>query len=167
MKQARADRYRREHAANMARLQQAAGRPLAPRRTRIRLAVGYLAAIAVLVAVGITLGGPWSIVAWLAMLGVIVALWFGLRRATSLVTEAPDEVLDELQIRLRNAYYRDAYSSLSLAALTTVFVLPIVSRHPDVSDSIGNVLLLVVVALSSGLPMIVAAFRMPDVDAGD
>lgn len=167
MKQARADRYRREHAVNMARLGQAAGRPLAPRGTRIRLAVGYLATIAVMVAVGITIDGPWGLLPFLGSLAIVVALWFALRRATSLVTEAPDEVLDELQIRLRNAYYRDAYPMLSVAAMTTVFLLPIVSRHPDASASVGNVLLLALAALASGLPMIVTAFRMPDVDAGE
>ncbi len=168
MKQARADRYRREHAEYMARMRKATARPHAPRRTRIRLAVGLLVAIVGVGAVQLLVDGLWGLAALLGAMAATVALWLTLRRATSLVTEAPDDVLDELHIRLRNVYFRDAYRILVILVAVVLFALLLLSSTvPVLAEDIGGVLVFPVLVTASALPTIVAAFRMPDVDAGD
>jgi hypothetical protein len=164
MKQSRADRYRRDHAIAMARLREITNRPPGPRRVRIRLAAAYLGTVAALAAVSFLPGGLWASLAQLAVLVVLVTLWVALRRATRLVTEAPDEVLDELLVRLRDGYFRESYQALGAAATLIGVLLLTVGDAYGITAEAGAAAGWALVALALGLPLVVAAFRLPDVD---
>jgi hypothetical protein len=158
----RAERRRRTHTASMQRLRELTARPLPPRRTRIRLGVGYLAAAAALAAlqmpdsIGASLGQ-------LAALLALAALWIALRRATRLVTEAPDDALDELLVRLRNECFREAYTLLGAAAMLVAVVLILVAPGGGLPPAAGAAVGYALAALALGLPLVVAATRLPDV----
>lgn len=130
MKQARADRHRREHAEYLARMRRATARPLASRRVGVRLAVGFLTALVGIVVTQLVVDGPWRSAAVLGGIAGAATLWVMSRRATSLVTETPDEVLDELHIRLRNVYYRDAYRVFGALVAVMLVALLFTSTAP-------------------------------------
>lgn len=164
MKQARADRYRREHAEQMARLRAIAGKPLPPRRTRIALAGAYLAVVAVMITLALVAEAvDWAGIALPVAVLPLVALWFALHRATRLLPSGPDEVLDELQVRLRDSYHRQAYVVLGVVGAVVAGVLVIgSSTEAGISAEVGTALGWGLFGMLYGLPLLVAAVRLPD-----
>lgn len=157
-------RRRRQHAESLDQLRTLTGRPLPPRRTRVRLAAAYLATAAVLAGLALVPGQSILVsLATLAALLALAALWVALRRATRLVTEAPDEALDELLIRLRDRCFREAYQAYGAVGVLTGVALTII---PDVATLTSGVLEAVgraLLVLGLGIPLVVAAIRLPDV----
>jgi hypothetical protein len=163
MKQSRAERRRRDHAAAMVRLRAFTDRPLGPRRQRVRLASAYLGGVVVLAGVSF-LPDLWAALARLVTLVVLVVLWVALRRATRLVTEAPDEALDELLVRMRDGFFRQAYQALGAAATLVGALLTFGGAGYGVSGAAATAAGWGLLSLALGLPLVVAAFRLPDVD---
>ncbi|HXV92360.1 MAG TPA: hypothetical protein VD813_03605 [Pseudonocardia sp.] len=162
MNSSRAERRRRQHAESMARLRELTARPLPPRRARIRLATAYLTAAGVMAALQ-TWDQIWSSIAQLAVIAALAGLWVALRRATRLVTEAPDDALDELLVRLRNECFREAYGVLGTAAMLLAVVLIITASGDGLPPATGAAIGYALAALALGLPLVVAAVRLPDV----
>lgn len=164
MKQSRAERYRRDHAIAMARLRELTDRPLGPRRHRVGLATAYLCGVVVLAGVSFLPDRSWASSAQLVMIIVLTVLWVALRRATRLVTEAPDEVLDELLVRLRDGFFRQAYQALGAAATLIGALFLTVGDAYGISAAVATATGWFLAALASGLPLVVAAFRLPELD---
>ncbi len=99
----------------------------------------------------------------LLVLGLV--LYFQLRKAVRLVSEAPDELLDERQIALRNAAHTVAYRTLvtlSVAYGAMVFVItPHAVFHPHVGDVFWTGLAWSYLLLASSLPAMVLAWQLP------
>ena len=167
MKQARADRHRRDHAIAMARLRELTERPLGPRRRRVQLAVAYVVAVVTMAAVMAFVPRPLpALLVQVVLLAAVMTLWFALRRSTRLVTEAPDEVLDELLVRLRDGFFRDAYRILGTATTLIGAALLVVGTSYGVSVAAAGATGWTLIALAPGLPLVVAAFQLPDTDDG-
>jgi hypothetical protein len=160
----RQDRRARSAAARergLQRIRATARRPLAPRRTRVRLAVGYLLAVALTAAAQVFPTGVWSILGALSLFAAI-ALWILLRRATSLVVDATDDMLDDMLIRLREHAFLEAYrflAAITITAAAALFVLT--TRLPGPALSAMGLILL---GTAVGLPVLVAAITLPDTD---
>lgn len=99
----------------------------------------------------------------LLVLGLV--LYFQLRKAVRLVSEAPDELLDERQIALRNAAHTVAYRTLvtlSVAYGVMVFLItPHGVFHPHVGDAFWTGLAWSYLLLASSLPAMVLAWQLP------
>jgi hypothetical protein len=61
--------------------------------------------------------------------GLVILAWWLLRLSTRLVADAPDEALDEFQVRQRDRTYLDAYRALGavVTGLAVVFMLVVIS----------------------------------------
>lgn len=163
-RETRTQRHQREHAESRAKLRSLAGRPLPPRRTRIALATAYLMATAAAVTLPSMMGEPWASLTQIALLVALAGLWLALRRATHLVTEAPDDVLDELLVRLRDGYFREAYQLLGVAAMLAAVVLQIGSDLGGLPSQLATAVGWALFSLVLGLPLAVAAYRLPNID---
>jgi hypothetical protein len=101
--------------------------------------------------------------ALLLILGLV--LWFQLRKAVRLVSDAPDELLDERQIALRNAAHTVAYRTLvtlSVAYGMMVFaVTPHGLLHPHVGEGFWTGLAWSYLLGAASLPAMVLAWRLP------
>jgi len=99
------------------------------------------------------------------LLGLAVVLYLRLRFATRKLPDAPDELLDERQVAVRNAAYIHAYRLFALGALVWGFIIlnlfPTGERSP-----IGLVMGLCF--LGAALPSMVLAWSLPSEEpAGD
>lgn len=99
----------------------------------------------------------------LIVLGLV--LQFQLRKAVRLVSDAPDELLDERQIALRNAAYTVAYrtlGTLSIAYGVIVFaVTPGGVLHAQVGDGFWTGVAWSFLLCCGSLPAMVLAWQLP------
>lgn len=99
----------------------------------------------------------------LMVLGLV--LYFQLRKAVRLVSDAPDELLDERQIALRNAAHTVAYRTLvTLSVVYAVIVVAVTPHgilHPHVSDGVWTGLAWSYLLFASSLPAMVLAWQLP------
>jgi hypothetical protein len=165
MKPARAERYRREHAAAIARLRVAAGRPPPPRRTRIGVAVAYVVTVLLIPVPRALSSSWWAMGLQLVLIAALAGLYVVLRRVTRLITEAPDDALDDLLVGLRNDYFRDAYRVLGAAVLLLALALLVLAEQIDLAAVMDAGAYWPVFGLVLGIPLVVAAVRLPDLDA--
>lgn len=133
-----------------------------PRRLLVLVAVAVMAALVLTVFITQTKFRTYS-EAVLLVLGLV--LYFQLRKAVRMVSEAPDELLDERQIALRNAAHTVAYRTLvtlSVAYGVMVFVItPHGVFHPHVGDVFWTGLAWSYLLLASSLPAMVLAWQLP------
>jgi hypothetical protein len=142
------------------RAQPAAGR-MPARSRRTLLAYGYVLGVAV--AAGAALGLRGTATAAVQLLGLVVmaVTWFGLRRATRLVVDAPGtEVADRL-VRLRDRMFVLSYQLLAVVAVLVSAVL-FVASGGGVSEPVATALAWAAFGSSLGLPLVVAAVSLPD-----
>jgi len=85
-----------------------------------------------------------------ALLVAAVVVWLQLRKSVRIVSEAPDELLDERQIALRNAAYVVAYRWMSTLAVLFVLLVMALADGGVMPESIREV---VRMASWSGLHM--------------
>lgn len=99
----------------------------------------------------------------LMVLGLV--LYFQLRKAVRTVSDAPDELLDERQIALRNAAHTVAYRILStLSVVYGVIALAVAPQgllHPYVGERFWTGLAWSFLLCFSSLPAMVLAWQMP------
>lgn len=99
----------------------------------------------------------------LALAGVV--LYLQLRKAVRLVSDAPNELLDERQIALRDAAHTVAYRTLvtlSIAyGLMVYAVTPHGILHPHVGDVFWTGLAWSYLLFASSLPTMVLAWQLP------
>lgn len=99
----------------------------------------------------------------LLVLGLV--LYFQLRKAVRLVSDAPDELLDERQIALRNAAYTVAYRTLVTLSVAygviVVAVTPDGLLHPHVADGFWTGIAWSYLLCASSLPAMVLAWQLP------
>jgi uncharacterized membrane protein YfcA len=102
-----------------------------------------------------------------ALLAVVIILYFVLRKAVRHIADAPNELLDERQIAVRDAAFTVAYRLLAVAF--TVYVLLYVA-HDVLRDlsvdsdrtALGFMSLLISAAMLAGsLPAMVLAWNLP------
>jgi len=102
-----------------------------------------------------------------ALLAVVIVLYFVLRKAVRHIADAPNELLDERQIAVRDAAFTVAYRLLAVAF--TVYVLLYVA-HDVLRDlsvdsdrtALGFMSLLISAAMLAGsLPAMVLAWNLP------
>jgi hypothetical protein len=142
---------------------QSAG-PMAWRSRRFLLAYGYAAAVAVAAASPLLLASTPAAVVQLVAFVAMAGLWFGLRRATRLVADAPEEALDELVVRLRNRAFVLAYQLLAVVAMLVAFVL-FVGGRSGIGEPLATALGWAAFGCAIGLPLVVTAVGFPDREA--
>jgi hypothetical protein len=165
MKPARAERYRRAHAATIARLRVVAGRPPPPRRTRIGIAAAYVGTALLIPLPRALSSSGWAIGLQLVLIAALAGLYVGLRRVTRLITEAPDDALDDVLVGLRNDYFRDAYRVLGAIVILLAITLQLLAAQIDLAAVLAAGVYWPVFGLVVGMPLVVAAIRLPDLDA--
>ncbi len=143
------------------RMRRSASGPLAPRRRRLALAYGYVAAVALAAGAALGLRGPASAATQLVALVAMIALWFLLRRATRFVADAPDEALDELLARLRARAFALAYQVLAVVALGAAACLLLLSGD-GIGEPLATALAWALFGSALGLPVVVSAVAVPD-----
>jgi O-antigen ligase len=102
----------------------------------------------------------------IALLAGVLIIYFMLRKSVRLVSDAPDELLDERQITIRNAAYTVAYRALCAVSLPYAVLLLLL--QPDgalfahaLPGTWSSVLLSYLMCCAS-LPAMVLAWRLPD-----
>ena len=99
----------------------------------------------------------------LLILGLV--LWFQLRRAVRLVSDAPDELLDERQVALRNAAYTVAYRILCTLIVVYGVILSVITPggllHAQVANGFWTGLAWSGLLCLTSLPAMVLAWQMP------
>jgi hypothetical protein len=135
--------------------------PLAPRQRRVALAYGYVLGVAVAAGAALGLRGATSAVVQLAGFVVMAGTWFGLRRATRLVIDAPAADLADRLVRLRDRQFVLAYQLLAVVAVLVSAVL-FVTSSGGIPESVGTALAWAAFGSALGLPLVVAAVSLPD-----
>jgi hypothetical protein len=135
--------------------------PLAPRQRRVALAYGYVLGVAVAAGAALGLRGATSAVVQLAGFVVMAGTWFGLRRATRLVIDAPAADLADRLVRLRDRQFVLAYQLLAVVAVLVSAVL-FVTSSGGISEALGTALAWAAFGSALGLPLVVAAVSLPD-----
>jgi hypothetical protein len=104
----------------------------------------------------------------LALTGVV--LYLQLRKAVRMVSDAPNELLDERQIALRDAAYTVAYRTLvTLSVAYGLFLIAIAPGgvlHAQVGDGFWTGLAWSFLLCASSLPAMVLAWQLPS-EPGD
>ena len=167
MKPERAARLRREHEESVERLRRTTTRPMAPRRTRTALAVAYPVVLTTTAAVPLLSGGTWAAGAQLIGVLLVGVLWVALRQATRLLTEAPEEALDELLVRLRTRCYQQAYQVLAALVAAAGALALLLSGGGGIPPGWATAVGLALFGAAMGLPLVVGAVTLPDADADE
>ena len=99
------------------------------------------------------------------LMAAALVLYTLLRKAVRSISEAPDELLDERQIAVRDAAHTVAYRVLTILG-TVVLVLHILQRQPHGTPAPtagldGMMLLLAFVMSAAFLPALVLAWNLP------
>jgi hypothetical protein len=133
-----------------------------PRRTLVIAMAIVLAAMALIAFVTET-----KLTTYLefGLIAAALVLYTLLRKAVRKISDAPDELLDERQIAVRDAAHTVAYRVLALVGSVTL-VLHLVLRHPhDViaaaAPADGTMLLIGFVMSAAFLPALVLAWNLP------
>lgn len=104
--------------------------------------------------------------AQMILLATSLLLYFSMRKSVRHVSDAPDEMLDERQIAIRNAGYTIAYRLLATLSVPYLVLLMLIlpggllSSAGAMDNAIS--LLLSYVMCCANLPAMVLAWRMPD-----
>lgn len=133
-----------------------------PRRTLVIAMAVVLAAMAL---IGFVTESKLTSYLEFGLIAVAVVLYTLLRKAVRLISDAPDELLDERQIAVRDAAHTVAYRALALVG-SVVLVLHLVLRHPHgtpaaVASADGTMLLIAFVMSAAFLPAMVLAWNLP------
>ena len=133
-----------------------------PRRTLVIAMAVVLAAMAL---IGFVTESKLTSYLEFGLIAVAVVLYTLLRKAVRLISDAPDELLDERQIAVRDAAHTVAYRVLALVG-SVVLVLHLVLRHPHdtpaaVASADGTMLLIAFVMSAAFLPALVLAWNLP------
>jgi hypothetical protein len=111
--------------------------------------------------VGITV---YSVTAIFVIFAIVLGYSF-LRIAVRSIADAPDELLDERQIAVRNTSFRYAYRGLETIALVVILLMIIGPEvkmfQPEGND--GSYLMISMLFLGSSLPSMVMAWRERDI----
>ena len=99
------------------------------------------------------------------LIAAALVLYTLLRKAVRQISDAPDELLDERQIAVRDAAHTVAYRVLALVG-SVALVLHLVLRHPHGSPAAlagadGTMLLIAFVMSAAFLPAMVLAWNLP------
>lgn len=137
-----------------------------PRRTLVIAMAVVLAAMAL---IGFVTESKLTSYLEFGLIAVAVVLYTLLRKAVRLISDAPDELLDERQIAVRDAAHTVAYRALALVG-SVVLVLYLVLRHPHgtpaaVASADGTMLLIAFVMSAAFLPAMVLAWNLPSEQA--
>lgn len=133
-----------------------------PRRALVLGTAGVIAALALTVFITQVKFKTYSEIL-LLVLGLV--LFFQLRKAVRLISDAPNELLDERQIALRDAAYTVAYRTL--ITLTVAFgallyaVTPGGALHALVAEKFWTGIVWSYLLTGASLPAMVLAWRMP------
>lgn len=98
----------------------------------------------------------WISVVDLVGLSCLVVLYLMLRTSVRHTSDAPDDFLDERQIRARDAAYIDAYRALSAISIT-LFLLVLLTN-----STLWLGIYLAYLMFAFGLPAMVLAWQLPD-----
>ena len=105
-----------------------------------------------------------SVTAILVIFTVVLGYSF-LRIAVRSIADAPDELLDERQIAIRNTSFRYAYRAFETIALVVILLMIIGPEvkmfQPEGND--GSYLMISMLFLGSSLPSMVMAWRERDI----
>ena len=143
------------------RLQRQTRGPMWPRGRRRALALGYLVAVG-MAAFGGLLPGSGKAVSPIGVLAAM-ALFVMLRKGTRLVAEAPDAALDDLLVRLRGECFVMGYQYLAASSALIGAILLIGGAH-GLSAAKASACGLVLLGLAIGLPVVLTALTLPDVE---
>ncbi|MGZ4627050.1 MAG: hypothetical protein ACXV3S_12320 [Kineosporiaceae bacterium] len=134
---------------------------IAPRGRRLALAYAYTLGVALAAGAALGLDGPATAIAQLAGFVVIVVSWFGLRRATRLLVDAPAADLAVRLVRLRDRLFVLAYQLLAVVGVLAAAVLFLASPG-GVPEHVATAVAWAVLGSALGLPLVVAAVSLPD-----
>lgn len=133
-----------------------------PRRTLVVAMAVVLAAMAL---IGFLTETKMTSYLEFGLIAAALVLYTLLRKAVRLISDAPDELLDERQIAVRDAAHTVAYRVLALVG-SVALVLHLVLRQPHgtpaaVAGADGTMLLIAFVMSAAFLPALVLAWNLP------
>ena len=133
-----------------------------PRRVLVSVAALVFAALALTVFISDT---KFRTYAEAILMVVGLCLFAFLRQSVRCISEAPDELLDERQIALRDANYKAAYSSIVYVTLAYGVLLAIFSPggwlHDPTRDHFWTGIAWSYLLCASSLPAMLMAWSMP------
>jgi hypothetical protein len=94
----------------------------------------------------------------------MIVLVLLLRRATRLVVDAPEAALDERLVAVRNRLFVLAYQLLAVVVLGVAACLFVFSSGSGIGEPLAGALAWTAFGSALGLPVVVAAVALPDVD---
>ena len=132
------------------------------RRVLVTVTSVVLAAMAL---IGFLTGSKLTSYLEFASIAAVLVLYLNLRRSVRHISDAPNELLDERQIAVRDAAYTVAYRALALVGVVAL-VLHLLLRHFQDADTAaapadGSMLLLAFVMAAAALPAMVLAWNLP------
>lgn len=101
-----------------------------------------------------------SYVEFMALVGLVL-LYFVLRRSVRHIADAPDELLDERLISLRNAAYLIAYRWLGVMALPFMVVFYRLAGQEEFGSRVASGVAAPYLMLVAVLPSMVLAWQLP------
>lgn len=132
------------------------------RRVLVTVTSVVLAAMAL---IGFLTGSKLTSYLEFASIAAVLVLYLNLRRSVRHISDAPNELLDERQIAVRDAAYTVAYRALALVGVVAL-VLHLLLRDFQDADTAaapadGSMLLLAFVMAAAALPAMVLAWNLP------
>lgn len=133
-----------------------------PRRVLVLVAALVMAALALSIFITHNKVGTYT---EFGLMFISLLLYFQLRKAVRHVSDAPNELLDERQIAMRDAGHTVAYRLLSVLCVVYVLLILLVGPegrlHPHVRDGFWVPMAWSYMMCCASLPAMVLAWRMP------
>jgi len=133
-----------------------------PRRTLVLAMAVVLAGLAL---IGLVAESKLTSYLEFALLVAVFAMYFMLRKGVRHISDAPNELLDERQIAVRDAAYTVVYRLLAFVGIVAL-VVHLLLRHPHGTDvaaapADGTMLLIAFTMAAAALPAMVLAWSLP------
>lgn len=129
------------------------------RRALVLANSAFLAALALQILLVPVMPGKLHSYLSLAALAACIVTYLFLRKSVRQISDAPNELLDERQIAVRDAAYTTAYRLLSVLSVAYVLFFIVADRRTNVEEPVEFFLSLLMCAAS--LPAMVLAWTLP------
>lgn len=96
-----------------------------------------------------------------ASIASLIGGYLLLRKSVRLIADAPNELLDERQIAVRDAAHTVAYRILAIVSVIFVLLFILADAGDNLSDGRGTPLILGFLLLAGSLPSMVLAWNLP------
>lgn len=97
-------------------------------------------------------------------IAALIGLYLALRKSVRLIADAPNELLDERQISVRDAAHTVAYRLLAILSVVFLILFLIADSAETTAVGRGTPLLIGFMLLAASLPSMVLAWNLPPED---